>query len=177
MLTEDEKRHLPDGAVPVPGFEFYYATRCGQVWSLLPGRRARRIEGYQGKDERDQVRTSISKATGRPRSVMLKTLIAAAFLEPAPEGMGYLLHRDGDRANIAAANLYWASSSEATSPKSNLTVDLVEQMRIRRAEGETIPALAEAYGVTVLTVGHIVRGRRWKHAPGPITIKQPRAKR
>lgn len=49
-----------------------------------------------------------------------------------------------------------------------LVAEQVEQIRWRRFRGETIQKLATEFGVSRQAVSQIVKGRTWKHAPGPI---------
>lgn len=49
---------------------------------------------------------------GRRWHVAVYRLVAAAHLPKRPSNKHFVLHRDGDRANSAAANLYWGTASE-----------------------------------------------------------------
>ena len=55
--------------------------------------------------------------------------------------------------------------------RSKLTEVEVVTIRERHAAGETRKALALEYGLAVSSVGHIVTGQKWPHAPGPIMAK------
>src|ERR1017187_2812252 len=52
-----------------------------------------------------------------------------------------------------------------------LTEKQVIEIRVRYAAGEPSTLLAAEYGVSRATIGNIVRGERWRHVGGPITIK------
>ena len=52
--------------------------------------------------------------------------------------------------------------------RSKLTEVEVVTIRERHAAGETRKALALEYGLAVSSVGRIVTGQKWPHAPGPI---------
>ncbi len=54
---------------------------------------------------------------------------------------------------------------------SKLTQAEVVTIRERYAAGETRKALALEYGLAVSSVGRIVTGQKWPHAPGPIVEK------
>ncbi len=54
---------------------------------------------------------------------------------------------------------------------SKLTQAEVVTIRERHAAGETRKDLALEYGLAVSSVGRIVTGQKWPHAPGPIVEK------
>jgi len=60
--------------------------------------------------------------------------------------------------------------------KSKLTEAEVVTIRERHAAGETRRALALEYGLAVSSVGRIVTGQKWPHAPGPIVAKGTRGR-
>lgn len=59
---------------------------------------------------------------------------------------------------------------------SKLTQAEVVTIRERYAAGETRKALALEYGLAVSSVGRIVTGQKWPHAPGPIVTKGSRGR-
>jgi transcriptional regulator with XRE-family HTH domain len=59
---------------------------------------------------------------------------------------------------------------------SKLTQAEVVTIRERHAAGETRKALALEYGLAVSTIGRIVTGQKWPHAPGPIVAKGTRGR-
>ena len=54
-------------------------------------------------------------------------------------------------------------------PESKLTEEQVVEMREDAADGATHRELAARFGLSRSTVGAIVRGEMWRHAPGPRT--------
>ena len=57
---------------------------------------------------------------------------------------------------------------------SKLTEAEVVIIRERHAAGESRRALALEYGLVASSVGRIVTGQKWPHAPGPIVAKRTR---
>ena len=53
-------------------------------------------------------------------------------------------------------------------PRARLTKELVVELRHRRANGETLKALAAEHDLHLATVDYAVRGKTWKKAGGPI---------
>lgn len=65
-----------------------------------------------------------------------------------------------------------ASGGEANG-NATLTAAIVEEMRERFADGDTLKELAGRYGVWPSTIATIVRGDAWVGAGGPITRLTP----
>jgi hypothetical protein len=99
----------------------------------------------------------------------------AALIGPIPDG--YDVHHECE--NTACINpghlaLKLPSphrSDHQRDAKALLTVAQVVEIRERAAAGEVQNRLAEEYGVPFRHISDIVRGRRWKDAPGPIKGK------
>lgn len=93
---------------PVPGFEGYYASNTGRIWST------REWRGERGRWLKGGVH---SKRTGH-LSVMLAgthhlthAVIALTFLGPRPEGL-QVRHLDGDPTNNRITNLAYGTQTE-----------------------------------------------------------------
>jgi hypothetical protein len=57
----------------------------------------------------------------------------------------------------------WPSVQGQENGRARLTDEQVRQIRHRRAAGETLLAIATAFGVGSGTVSNIVKGRTWRH--------------
>lgn len=98
--------------------------------------------------------------------------------EPTPEGME-IRHLDGDRLNVHPDNLRPGTKKENADDKrrhgtvargeqngggGKLSADDVREIRRAYAAGEgTQTAIGKRFGVTGVMVGHITRGKIWKH--------------
>jgi hypothetical protein len=97
-------------------------------------------------------------APGRTRDASIAPLVAAAFLPPKPSPHAILKHRDGDRSNCAAGDLYWATRSEAASlrrgrrPKLS-PAQVAEVLALRGVVSG--PVAARRYGVSKTKVGRL----------------------
>ena len=79
---------------------------------------------------------------GKQRWEKVHRLVCAAFHGPAPNGRGYVNHKDGDKANNKASNLEWVSAAENAIHA--------------HANGLTRPAVGEQHGKAqaVYRIGH-----------------------
>jgi hypothetical protein len=99
------------------------------------------------------------RAPGRTRNVAVAPLVAAAFLPPRPSPAAILRHRDGDRSNCAAANLFWTARSETgvrvgRRPK----LSPAQEAEILALRGVVSgPSAARRYGVSATTIRRLWR--------------------
>ena len=178
----------------IPGWEgLYEASSRGRIRSLdrIGKRRSRGGNEYtlslRGKVLRANdighgypgVQLYANDGVDRPRNrrmIAVHILVCEAFHGERPKGME-VAHRDGDKANPAAANLRWATKLEnhadkrrhgttphgSNNPSAKLTWDEVAEIRaskhLRRRD------LAQRFGVSVNTVQAIINNRRWVSAP------------
>lgn len=56
--------------------------------------------------------------------------------------------------------------------RSKLTAEIVTEMRLRYAAGETTKALGAEFGVSQPAASYAINGKNWKHLPGAIRRKQ-----
>ncbi len=73
------------------------------------------------------------------------------------------------------ADMVSKSRQARGSMKSRLSEDDVLSMRKRAAAGEVLAHLAAEYDIAASLVTMIVRGQRWKHVGGPITLTYRKA--
>lgn len=108
------------------------------------------------------------------RQVRVYRLVCEAWHGPAPEGKPMVRHLDDDPSNNVPANLAWGDAGDnardrsrngnSRSPRNGtLTHEQVREIRRRRADGESGPAIARDFGVTSGTVYHIMSGHTWRH--------------
>lgn len=114
---------------------------------------------------------------GKTVTVRLNRLVCEAFHGRPPSDRHQAAHRNGDRLDNRAINLYWATKLENESDKTRhgtrrrgsacsvakITERDALEIKARAARGERQTALASAYGVSDSLVNAIVSGRAWKH--------------
>ncbi len=98
-------------------YQNYQVSNLGRVRSVSTGRFGHTIKeplvhkpfstgkGYQ---------RAMLCLEGKQKNVSLAKLVAQAFLGDAPEGCPFVTYRDGNKANCAADNLFYASKEEVT---------------------------------------------------------------
>ena len=116
------------------------------------------------------------RATKEVKTARVNVLVCHAFhSEDYFEG-AYALHKDHNRANNWADNLYWGTQKQNmtdmveagrdTSGGRNKTTkldwDKVREIKRKKAEGALTKDLSREYGVRVQTLNFIFRGETWK---------------
>ena len=118
---------------------------------------------------------------GRTVTIRRNRLVCEAFHGPAPADRPEAAHRDGDRTNDCAENLYWATKKENAADKerhgrtargermssAKLTEEKVRDIRRCLADGEYQTSLAPKFGVSKSLINAIAVGRAWAHV-GPL---------
>lgn len=166
---------------PIDGFPGYRIGSDGSVWSCKPlrqgspsvGWRLMRLQvsiyGYQIVTLR---RESGSKTKACHR------LVLESFVGPCPVGME-CCHGDGNKTNNRVENLRWDTpdanrrdmmrhGTRARGERngaSKLTAEQVQEIKLRRAAGETQMTIAKSYGVSESLISVIELGKGWKHVP------------
>jgi len=116
-------------------------------------------------------------AGGRLKTKKIHHLVAAEFLPVAPSEKHVRCHKNGDKLDNRASNLYWGTLAEnsadqekhgttmfgALNHKSKITENDVREIRRRRANGESGPALAREYGIAHTNIYLIAAGKSWRH--------------
>ena len=166
--------------VEVNGFEGYHVSRCGRVFSSASNWRGlgvRELHQFFNKSGYPYVRFTVDgKRTKKP----VHRLVADAFLPPHDEGQDQIRHLNGVKTDNRDVNLKWGTAQENAEDRerhgntkrgeartrTNLTDADIVFMRvndpfIRRR------ALAEMFGVSKVTVAHIISRRTWKHVVIP----------
>lgn len=116
-------------------------------------------------------------AAGGKKTFAVHRLVAEAFLGPAPFLGAEVNHLDGNKANAAASNLEWSTSSANKlhayrcglsradgehNGQAKLTWDCVNEIRARSIgrRGEQAE-LARKYGVSAATIRDVIHRRTW----------------
>ncbi|AIZ65433.1 hypothetical protein PK28_17365 (plasmid) [Hymenobacter sp. DG25B] len=104
----------------------------------------------------------------RQVEVKVAELVAEHFLPPPPNRrMKYALARDGDPLNLHYTNLEWAVNPEIK-PKGILNHHLLSDEQVaeilsRHRQGQKLKQLAQAFGVSISTIGRITIRERDGH--------------
>lgn len=115
---------------------------------------------------------------GVPSSFRLNRLVCRAFNGAPTDPEALALHKDHDRSNNTASNLYWGTQQQNMADRndadrgnyisgekaswSKLNWDKVRIIRQKRKEGSTIAALAKEFGVSNASIVNICANKAWK---------------
>ena len=170
--------------LPVPGFPDYRVDVEGNVYRARvrqDGRLTlRRVRPYVRKgDGRAFVDLRNHKA-GKRSNARVHRVVLETFVGPCPAGME-CDHKDGNCLNNRLDNLQWVTSKEnKANPNSPCPCGedrhnaklTWPKVRAIRASGACCMAeyraLAEAFGVALMTLYSVVMGKTWKHDPESI---------
>lgn len=162
---------------PVPGYDGYFATEDGRVFSVRLGqgigapREHRQYPDHEGYPRVRFVRD------GRRSWIKVAKVIALAFLPPKPSETHQVRHLDGNNKNNAASNLAWGTPVEnmrdrdrhgttrkgETHGNSKLTAVTVLAIKERLALGHKQSDVAREFGIIQAHVSRIKRGASWAH--------------
>lgn len=166
---------LPEGAVPIPGYDPYYALPDGSILSAF--------EGPTGPIR--TLKTSNLNIHGYPYVTLYGTtpvavhkLVLLAFVGPRPSSRHECRHLNGIRTDNRRANLEWGTKKENAADKQDhgttirgadlwsavLDEDKVREMRrLHEVEGMDFSALGLKFGVNKVTARRVCRRLSWKH--------------
>lgn len=143
----------------------YEVSDKGNVRNARTGRVLRLRKDWDG-----YVRAGLSK-NGKQRRFSVHRLVAEAFIGPCPEGL-IVNHKNAIRSDNCVENLEYLcprrNSADAAARRNRvggyagkLTLEQVERIRQRHYEGDSLAALANAFGVHKTTVSRIVNNVTW----------------
>lgn len=159
---------------PIPGFLGYEVSHSGKVrsWRHKNGRRKQPYILSTPPKSNGYLQVSLRNEHGAIKNKSVHRLVASAFLK----GTGMVLHRDGDKANNTAWNLYYGDAADnaedayrhgalnmgETHYKAKLSREDVISIRVALLQGVPQIALANEYGVHKTTISKIAKRRNWR---------------
>ncbi len=177
-MSEEEWRQTPCGA--------YEVSNLGRVKRIKRAKGARVgaiIKTHKVSGHYEHVTLCVDCVL---RSAWVHTLVAELFIGPRPDGM-QVNHRDGDKHNNVLSNLEYViprdnmqhairtglrkPQPEETRNKgtknwaAKIRDEDVIEIRKLVAEGATIRAMYERFGLSKCTVHNIVNRKTWRHLP------------
>ena len=154
----------------VKDFPNYLVTRDGRVISKYTNREigCSDVLGYR--------RAALYK-DGEKYTRKIHRIVAETFI-PNPENKPQVNHKNGNKSDNRVENLEWATAAENgqhaydtglnVSQKgekhggSKLSKESVLEIR-QNAQGLTLGALGEKYGVSIATISFIINRKTWQH--------------
>ena len=116
---------------------------------------------------------------GKYQALKLHILVCTAFHGPRPFNT-VCCHRDDDKLNNVASNLYWGSIAQNAKDaiknrrlkvgsdhhRSKITEqDVLAMRKLREETGMTYTAIGQKYGVGKRTARLAIQGHSWRHVP------------
>lgn len=163
--------------VPVPGFDGYFATRSGEVWSnRLPAKRRRDIlRRLKGRPLNSYLKIQLYTNSGVVTTT-IHSVIARTFHGDPEEGM-QCRHLDGNPNNNHADNLQWGTAKQNSEDRdrhgrtpvgerhhaTSITKEDAILIRQLASEGMSYSAIGYQMNLKRTTVGAIARKQNWGH--------------
>jgi NUMOD4 motif/HNH endonuclease len=176
-MSEPTERWLP-----VTGWEgLYEVSDLGRVRSL-PRWSVARKRWYGGQVRKPAPRNDhghlgvMLYRDRRFRTYWVHRLVLEAFAGPCPDGQ-LCCHGPGGPQDNRLVNLRWGTPGSNAADKyrdgtiltgarnhqSKLNEQSVREIRTRRAAGQSMQSIADAHGVTLVTIWQVIHGVTWRH--------------
>lgn len=168
-----------DSIKPIPGYEGYFASSGGEIWSMHSrGRTSRQLA--QGPPYRvpqsvcDGYKRVNLYQSGRRAYMRVHRLVLLAFVGPAPDGHE-AMHLDNDKGNNRLDNLKWGTPSENVAQRERdgrghrpaqyriLSDADVITIKRRLANGDSIRGIARHFRVSQSSIRAIRTGRSYAY--------------
>lgn len=163
----------------IPSFPDYEVSHVGNVRRATPRKTRKNLpdELTPSLSGTGYLVVSLMDQAGNRVVAYVHRLVCEAFSGDAPQGHCHAAHRDGNKTNNAADNLYWATPRQNAEdarqhgtmmrgtkhPLAVLTDAGVRGARKDRSAGLSWSALASKYGVGRSVIRRAVNGETWRH--------------
>lgn len=154
----------------IKGYEDYYITKSGKIYSTLTNKLLKYDKSYRGYCKV----ALIDRRLGRFVRIFVHRLVATQFI-PNPNNLPEVNHKDGNHSNNSVCNLEWCTREynqrhaiknnlykiEEDSPRAKLTKEQVISIYKEWETNKNKKAISRKYNVSDALIGEIVRGVRW----------------
>lgn len=154
----------------IKGYEDYFITKSGKIFSLLTNKELKFDRSCRGYCK---VKL-IDRRLGKFITLQVHRLVAIQFI-PNPNNLPEVNHKDGNHSNNSVYNLEWCTAEynrrhaldnnlykiEEDSPRAKLTKENVINIYKDYEVCKNKTTLAKKYNVSDALIGEIVRGVRW----------------
>lgn len=179
----DSDSTVPNGFRVIPGFPRYAINESGIVLSVCPlNGRGKNVPWANAHIVTHVIRPkgyhviSLCGENGIKHIRTVHALVLEVFVGPCPDGL-QCRRLDGNPANNHVLNLKWGTSIENANDKTlhgtasqgercnkaKLTNEDVVKIRERRANGESLKAIAQDFSINIATISRIALRQSWKH--------------
>ena len=176
----------------IKGYEDYYITKSGKVFSTLTNKELKFDRSCKG----GYCKVTLSdRRLGQFVHILVHRLVATQFI-PNPYNLPEVNHKDGNKNNNSIYNLEWCTTeynrrhaketglykTEEDSPRAKLTKEQVIQIYKDWETCKHKTTLARKYNVSDTLIREIVRGVRWSstyrgYFGKPSNYKKPKRKK
>lgn len=147
----------------------YFITEDGRVWSSKSGRFLKPCKSSSG-----YLKVSLGS---KHKNVSIHRLVAFAFVAGYEDGLE-VNHIDGNKHNNHSSNLEWVTKSQNHKHKhsvlgktvrgssvSSSKLHELDVKEIKRCieQGEPLTNISQRFGVHIVTIHDISKGKTWKH--------------
>ena len=163
---------------PIPGFDGYFVTSDGRIFSTRRYGRAGMY--FEMRSHLNNGYRCVTINAGDFHCVLrVHIAVALAYIGPKPYDDAVVRHLDGTRDNNVYTNLAWGTIQENAEDMvrhgragrargernwtAKVTEEIVREIRRRAAAGSAHVDIAAEFGISRPQVSHIVRRRSWKH--------------
>ena len=170
----------------------YFINRLGEIYSARRWGELIKLKSHRSTTT-GYLNISLRVEDRRARMFCVHVLVCAAFHAKPSDAVYHACHRDGDKLNCKASNLYWGTpvqnmkdrekhriASGRLHHRSKLTPAQVIEIRRRIHAGEQTKVLAKELGLSATNLADIYKGVFWKAIPldyEPRDLKETAAKR
>ena len=155
----------------------YFINRLGEIYSARRWGELIKLKAHPSTT-RGYLHISLRVEDRRARMFCVHVLVCAMFHEKPTDGVYHACHRDGNKLNCKASNMYWGTptqnmedrerhrlASGRVHHRAKLTPDQVKEIRRRIHSGEQAKVLAKELGLSASNVTDIYKGVFWKMIP------------
>ena len=170
----------------------YFINRLGEIYSSRIKGEMRKLKAHVSTT-RGYLHITLRTQDRRSRMFCVHVLVCATFHERPVDIIVHACHRDGNKLNVKASNMYWGTPVQNMEDRerhriangrlhhrAKLSTEQVVEIRRRVHAGEQVKVLARELGLSASNVADIYKGVFWKMIPldyEPRDLKETGAKR
>jgi hypothetical protein len=155
----------------IPGFEGLYAvSKSGDIYSH---RLRKPLTGRFTNHKSPRKRVTLKDSSGISKEYFVHRLVALTYI-PNPNNLPFINHKNGQPLDNRVRNLEWCTHSE-NMQHAYRVIKAYHKSKINQQQADHIKSLkgkvtakkiAEVYGISQSTVGHIWTNRKWRNLAG-----------
>lgn len=162
----------------------YFINRLGEIYSARRWGELIKLKSHKSTTT-GYLNISLRVEDRRARMFCVHVLVCAAFHAKPADGVYHACHRNGDKLNCKASNLYWGTPSQnmhdrekhriaagRQHPRAKLSVEQVLAIRKRIHGGESVKAMSRELKMSDTYLADLYKGKFWDHIPLDYTPRE-----